>query len=363
MIHFVIGTRAQLIKMAPVMYEYKKRGIEYNFIFLAQHKETMYEMMDMFGVKRPDFVIGDIGKDITKASQMIPWSVKVLFDLIIHRKKYFKDDNRGLAFVHGDAPPVLLGAIGAKLTGKKIALIESGLRSHNWFNPFPEEITRVLTWKLGLVDYHFCYDEVSYNNLRSYKGKVYNVLHNTMFDAQKLAIKFQDKALVNLPEEMYSLVTIHRFETISNKTQFEKVLKILEEISKKIKLLFIMHPPTRVALKNFGFYKKLEDNSNIELRPRYLFFDFNKLMYNSEFIITDGGSNQEEAFYMGKPCCLFRKATERFEGLGENAVLSKFDKKLIMNFVKNYKSYRRPPLDSSHSPVKKIMEIIGDEYN
>ena len=84
----------------------------------------------MFGIKKPDYVIGDLGKDITKVGQMIPWSIKSLIDLIINRKKYFKGDKNGIAFVHGDAPPVLLGALGAKLAGMKVVLIESGTVSY-----------------------------------------------------------------------------------------------------------------------------------------------------------------------------------------------------------------------------------------
>lgn len=363
MIHFVIGTRAQLIKTAPVMYEYNRRGIDYNFIFLAQHKVTMYEMMDMFDIKRPDFVIGDIGKDVTSVSEMIPWSIKTLWELIIHRQKYFRGDKEGVVFVHGDAPPVLLGALGAKLSGLKVALIESGMRSFNWFHPFPEEITRVFVWAAGLVDYHFCAGESSYNNVARFRGTPYNVGLNTMYDAQRLALRFQDRATVDIPGEKYALVTIHRFETISKLEQLKYITDLIDEISKEIRLLFILHPPTEVALKQFGLYKTLELNSNIELRPRYLFFDFNKLMYHSEFIITDGGSNQEEAYYMGKPCCLFRMATEREEGLGENAVLSELNRAVIMEFVHNYSSYKRNPLNSSMSPTAKIIDIIDDDFH
>ena len=61
MIHIIVGTRAQIIKMAPVMRELENRGIDYNFIFLAQHKETMYEIMAQFGIKKPDIIIGDTG--------------------------------------------------------------------------------------------------------------------------------------------------------------------------------------------------------------------------------------------------------------------------------------------------------------
>ena len=78
MIHIIVGTRAQIIKMAPVMKELESRKIDYNFIFLAQHKETMYEIMTQFGIKKPNIVIGDMGKDITNVKDMIFWSFRIL---------------------------------------------------------------------------------------------------------------------------------------------------------------------------------------------------------------------------------------------------------------------------------------------
>ena len=77
MLHVIIGTRAQIIKMAPVMKELEKRGIDYNFIFLAQHKETIHELISQFGIKKPDIVIGDLrDKDITNVKDMILWSIR-----------------------------------------------------------------------------------------------------------------------------------------------------------------------------------------------------------------------------------------------------------------------------------------------
>ena len=78
MIHIIIGTRAQLIKMAPIMVELQKRKIDYNFIFLAEHKETINSMIRMFGIKKPDVILGNINKDITNSFTMAFWSVNVI---------------------------------------------------------------------------------------------------------------------------------------------------------------------------------------------------------------------------------------------------------------------------------------------
>ena len=90
MIHIIVGTRAKIIKMAPVMKVLQDREIDYNFIFLAQHKETMYEIMTQFGIKKPNIVIGDMGKDITNVKDMIFWSFRILIYSFLKSKIIFR---------------------------------------------------------------------------------------------------------------------------------------------------------------------------------------------------------------------------------------------------------------------------------
>ena len=104
---------------------------------------------------------------------------------------------------------------------------------------------------------------------------------------------------------------------------------------------------------------RLETNHNIELRPRYDYFDFMKLVYNSEFVVSDGGSNQEECFYMGKPCILLRKATERQEGIGKNVIVSEYKLDVFKHFLTNYKSMQSGFLKTALSPVDIIIENIS----
>ena len=94
------------------------------------------------------------------------------------------------------------------------------------------------------------------------------------------------------------------------------------------------------------------------LLPRQGFFEFNNLLGKAEFLITDGGSNQEECFYLGTPCLLFRSETERSEGIGENVVVSNFDPTIIESFVLNYNSYRREPIPATFSPSRFIVDQL-----
>lgn len=136
------------------------------------------------------------------------------------------------------------------------------------------------------------------------------------------------------------------------------ILNTISEISRKYKIIFILHPPTENQLKKWKLIQGLKNNKNIELKTRLNYSNFIKLLQESEFIITDGGSNQEEAFYLGKPCLIMRKTTERQEGLKRNAVISKYDTEIISKFVKNYTKYRKKSFRNLKSPSKIIVQNI-----
>jgi UDP-N-acetylglucosamine 2-epimerase (non-hydrolysing) len=363
MIHFIIGTRAQLIKTAPIMAECGKRAIPYNFIFFAQHRETIQEIIDTFGIKRPDCILGDIGKDISNVKTLLHWSAVVFAGGIKERYRIFRGDPNGIAVVHGDALPAILGAVLAKAAGLKVAHVEAGLRSFNFSHPFPEELIRVLLWKLHLPDYYFCPNSWAFENVAQYPGKKFNTECNTLFDSLQMSLNFalEDEAKL-IPEESYAIVTLHRFETISSRQKLEEVLEIINQITCRINILFILHPPTLEALRQNGLYDALDDNPMVELRPRYDYFHFIRLLKKSQFVITDGGSNQEECFYLGHPCLLLRYETERPEGLGVNVVLSKFDQETIRNFLGNYGFYRREPPSMKLRPSEMILTELKNYW-
>ena len=266
MIHIILGTKAQLIKMAPVMVELKKNKIPYNFISTGQHKETMDKLLKNFNLLKPNHLLYS-GKDITSVLQMFFWAIRILFKICKTKKKVFKKDKKGLILVHGDTFSTLLGALIGKLMKFKVGHVESGLRSFNLLNPFPEEITRVLTFKLS--NYYFCSGDWAVKNLKKYKGVKINTKANTLLDSLKLAVKNRHKIKVKIPKEKYAVVTIHRFENIFNKKQFGKIIKIITNISKNIKILFILHKPTKKKLVEYNFLNILKNNKNIEFRPRY----------------------------------------------------------------------------------------------
>lgn len=360
MIHIFLGTKAQLIKMAPIMRQLQKRNIEYNFVFSGQHQATINDIQSEFGIKKPDYVLYR-GPDITGIFQMLIWSLKVLSHTLRHKEKVWKGDQQGIVLNHGDTFSTLLGALTARISGLKSAHVESGLRSFNIFHPFPEEVTRRAVFQLSSIFY--APGDWAIENLKSYSGEKINTHQNTLRDALSLAQSQIESCSVQIPQQSYGIISIHRFENLFFESRLKKIISIIDHLSQKSHLLFILHKPTEKKLKQYGLLEKLADNPNIELRPRYSYFEFIKLVKQSRFVITDGGSNQEECFYLGKPCLIMRKATERQEGIGLNAVISSYDKDVCEEFIDGLQSRTIPENVIPTSPTDIIIDHLALSTN
>jgi UDP-N-acetylglucosamine 2-epimerase (non-hydrolysing) len=136
----------------------------------------------------------------------------------------------------------------------------------------------------------------------------------------------------------------------------DRIISIVERIASTRRLLFILHKPTENQLRKYDYLRRLEDNPNIELRKRYDYFRFIKLILEADFVVSDGGSNQEECYYLGKPIILLRKATERNDGLDRNCVVSKYDNKVVDDFLVNLEKYRFDPVWQESSPSEMIVD-------
>lgn len=340
MIHIVLGTKAQLIKMAPIMVRLTEQNVPYNFISTGQHRATMKEMLGEFGLKQPDVVLYD-GPDIVSLPKMLLWMLRILWRCVFSRRRIFGEQPTGIVLVHGDTFSTLLGALMGRLAGLRVGHVESGLRSFNLLHPFPEELTRVLTFRLSHTLY--CPGQWAMDNVAKLRKEKIDTGTNTMADTAALALKM-DRRRDHVPAEPFGLVSLHRYENIFRKNVFERIIHLLESVARERRLLFILHPPTAKQLDRTGFRERLASNPQIELRPRYTYFDFVSLIEAADFVITDGGSIQEESSYLGVPCLLMRKATERQEGLGQNVVLSNYDPDVIEQFVRSAEQYRREPI-------------------
>jgi UDP-N-acetylglucosamine 2-epimerase (non-hydrolysing) len=151
-------------------------------------------------------------------------------------------------------------------------------------------------------------------------------------------------------------VSLHRYENVFNRESLASLVETIEELARDRRMLFILHPPTERQMGKLDLRARLDANPNVELRPRYTYFDFVTLLEGASFVVTDGGSIQEESSYLGLPCLLMRRVTERPEGLGDNVLLSNFDADRVRDFALNPEAYRREPMSSQHRPSQVIVD-------
>jgi UDP-N-acetylglucosamine 2-epimerase (non-hydrolysing) len=354
MLLFFLGTKAQLIKTAPLIKECERQNVPYKFIFLSQHWNTIDELLKDFEIPPPDIYILK-GHDVTRAWVMPLWGLKVLWGIYRQRKRIFSTPHE-IVVVHGDTISTLIGAFVGKCARRKVAHVESGLRSFNLLHPFPEEIIRICTFYLS--DYYLCPGQIPLQNLSRFGGEKINTHVNTLYDSLTIAL---EKAS-NLPkiENIYAICSLHRFENIYSKQKLTEVINLVKMVANTIPLFFVLHLPTVNKLKKFGLLHELESHPNISLLPRQGFVRFIQFINNAEFVITDGGSNQEECFYLGKPCLLLRQCTEREEGLSGNVLLSKFERKNVEDFVHNYHKFLRPRFQATTSPSQLAVKYLAD---
>ncbi len=315
-------------------------------------------MIEDFGLKPPNVVLYK-GPDITSIFSMILWGIKITLISIIKKKSIFKSDNNGIVLVHGDTFSTLLGAIMGRIAGLKVGHVESGLRSFNFFHPFPEEVIRMITFRLSHI--LFCPGAWSVKNVTKLNKEIVNTYTNTLVDTiHSTSAKAMN--VNHVPSHKFVVVSIHRYENIFKKEVLAKIADNIEYISSVHKIVFILHQPTYKQLKYYGLYEKLSLNENISLRNRYKHSDFVMLLKNCEFVVTDGGSLQEETYFMGVPCLLIRKVTERQEGIGENVLVSNYNNELIKRFCVSYPLYRRKKYEMKNSPseiiVNKLMNYV-----
>lgn len=357
-IYFFIGTVAELLKVMPVIQELQKRQVPIKIIASGQNDITTSEALGLMGIESVDLVIS---KDRIKqtALGLIWWFIKTFFRAIPAMRKEFKGMKRGTGYVlvHGDTVSTVMGAVVGRMLGRKVAHLEAGYRSRNFLQPFPEEIDRVLTSYFANV--HFCPYEELLKNVERRAGDKINTFYNTFIDSLDFAVNQPTKPeiLGRVGNRKYFIFILHRQENLFNEDLVKRMIALVsEKATKDLACLFVTHEHTHETLERFGLLSLVEGNPNIVLTKRLPYFEFIKVLDKSEFLMTDGGGNQQETFYLGKPCIILRNVTEGSEGLGTTTVLSKLDPEVIDDFMKNYKRYAQPRI----VPEKRPSVIVAD---
>ncbi len=367
MITIILGTKAELIKCMPVMIELQKQKKEYCFIHTGQH--PLGKACEDFGIKKPDFVLSEEPKLSTKFwSKVNKNSIFWFLAMILKIRKVVKKIKPSYVIYHGDTMSSAAAAIGSsKLLNFskkwKSVHLEAGLRSGKLLEPFPEEISRIICDRFS--DILLAVSERSENNLKRYikRKKIFNV-GNTIIDSALICYEKakKDKGLQKRKEE-YALINIHRHENLNDEKRLKKVVEIIESIS--IPAVWPLHDNTRFFLEKYHLMEKLEEMKNLEIHPLTDYLTFIYLLANSKYLLTDGGSIQEESLVFKKPCLILREKTERQEGLSTGInFLTKLDvekaKKIIQEIENNkikVKNFKNPYGEKGVS--KKIIEILS----
>ncbi len=323
----IIGTRPEIIKMAPVIDEIEKRDLDYILIHTGQHYD--HEMSDQFFIdlelRKPDFNIGvGSGSHGNQTATMM----KGIEEVLVGEKP-------DIVLVQGDTNAVLAGALVASKLHIPVGHVEAGLRSYD--KSMPEEVNREVADVCSKL--YFVPTEESAINLlfEGISPKDIFITGNTIVDTcmrnLKIAQKSESRSDLDFEGEILTL-TMHRAENVDNKERLQNILDALMELE-DLTIVFPIHPRTVKTLKEFGMFEKLENAEHIKLIKPVGYLDFLLLLSKSKFIMTDSGGLQEEAITLDVPCMTLRYNTERPETVkaGGN-ILVGAEKDKIMDTVK-----------------------------
>ena len=326
----VVGARPNFMKIAPIHnLMLKTEGIEPYLVHTGQHydeKMSKVFFVDL-GMPEPDIYL-KVGSG-SHAAQ----TAKIMVEF----EKVCLDQKPDLVLVVGDVNSTVACTLVAVKLGIKCVHVESGLRSFD--RRMPEEINRLMTDVV--CDYLFVSEESGMENLKHEGTPDSKVFHvgNVMIDSLVNHVQAADGSKIldelGVEKEKYCLVTLHRPSNVDDPENAKTLVETLIEVSKKLKIVFPIHPRT---LKNFGtmnLLKGFSDNENIKLTEPLGYLDFMKLMKESAFLLTDSGGIQEETTYLGKPCLTLRENTERPSTVtqGTNILIKELNKNDILKHI------------------------------
>jgi UDP-N-acetylglucosamine 2-epimerase len=353
-LHVFLGTKAQYIKTAPLLRLLDERGATYRLIDSGQHAELSAALRRELGVRAPDLVLGGAG-DVDSVPQALRWAVGLATRLGSRRRlrREVFGGGGGLCVVHGDTPSTLLATLLARRAGLRVAHLEAGLRSHDLLHPFPEEAIRLVVMRCSAV--LFAPTAAAAANLAAMgvRGRVVTVAGNTSVEA-----------LGSLPpaagERGPVIVTMHRVENLYGSRAAARLVDLVVRLAAERPVRFVVHGPTREVLARRGALRRLAD-AGVDLQALAPHADFLSWLRDAPFVITDGGSIQEECALLGVPTLLWRARTERPDGIGANVVLSRYEPAVVDTFLADAECLRRPVADLGARPSEHILDVLLDE--
>ena len=366
----ILGTRPEIIKMAPIIAEIDKRGINQIVLHTGQHYDK--EMSDNFfkdlEIPAPDYNIHvGSGSHAKQTGLMMNGIEEILLD-----------EKPDIVLVQGDTNAVLASALVASKLHIAIGHVEAGLRSFD--TTMPEEINRRVADVCSTL--YFIPTEDSAINLLAEGLSRKNLLitGNTVVDAcfrhLEIAKKqgFEEDSLNDLNiDEMDNILTLtmHRAENVDVRDRVVSIIEALKELN-QMNIIFPIHPRTKNTLQNFGLFDELNDLDHVHIVKPIGYLDFLLLTSKSTLILTDSGGLQEEAITLDVPALTLRYNTERPEtvaaggnilvGANKDAILENANK--ILNddeFANKMKNAKNPYGDGN--AAQKTVDAIEKFYS
>ncbi|MBZ9685062.1 UDP-N-acetylglucosamine 2-epimerase (non-hydrolyzing) [Clostridium estertheticum] len=338
----IFGTRPEAIKMAPLVKELEKNSqIQCVVCVTAQHRELLDQVLELFNIE-PQYDL-----NIMKSKQSL---TGITCSVLQGLEEIFESEKPDIVLVHGDTTTTFAASLAAFYRKIPVGHVEAGLRTHNKFFPYPEEINRKLTG--ALADLHFAPTNTSKENLlrEGIEESAIFVTGNTVIDAMKFTIKedyiFENCELneIDYKNKKVIVVTAHRrenwgvgIENICN------ALKIVVCENKDVEVLYLVHPNPLVKDMACSI---LKDEERIHLLEPIDTCEMHNLMKKCYLVMTDSGGIQEEAPHLCKPVLVLRDVTERVEAeqAGTVRLVGTDVQKIVLNanmLLRNSDEYNR----------------------
>jgi UDP-N-acetylglucosamine 2-epimerase (non-hydrolysing) len=362
----LFGTRPEVIKLAPIIHELKKKFFQTVVVSSSQHKELLKPFLKMLDVS-VDFDLRVMTKNQTPN--------EVCSKVLAKLDKILAEEKPDLIIVQGDTTTTLAGALAGFNRRIAVGHVEAGLRSGNLYSPFPEELNRRLVSQIA--NFHFAATERNRRNLLA-EGipmeKVF-VTGNTVVDSLQYILKNLTPSgnIADLIEETKGfkriLLTTHRRESFGEQmSENLKVLRDFVEKRKNVCLFFPVHPNPNVQAVTREI---LAGRERIYLLEPLNYEDFVAVMKSTWLIISDSGGVQEEAPSLGKPLLVLRENTERPEAIGAGVAklvggnprtLARMleENHSVETWIKSVKEVANPFGDGKSA--KRIVKIIEEKF-
>ncbi len=331
----VLGTRPEIIKMAPVIKEaLNNPKIKIMVVHTGQHYSHELDEKIFKDLELPP---AHINIQVGSGSH-----AQMTAKMMVKLEKVFKDEKPDVVLVQGDTNTVMAAALTACKMGIKVGHIEAGLRSND--RTMPEEINRIVTDSIS--DYLFPPTKESTANLRAENIPAHKVhtVGNTIVDAvhHSLEIAFKKSTILKdklLEHKNYLLFTVHRPSNTDTKEALHTIVETLEHLAQKDVVFWPMHPRAEAKLEEHGLLERVKNIANLYIGPPVGFLDNLLLQASAKVVVTDSGGMQEESCILGTPTVTIRDNTERPETLhvGANRLAGN-DKMRVLEAIEEAKS-------------------------